>query len=94
MIQITIYYMVGLCFLEQYKAMDWTLCAICQEKTLEPLSSPQHSANWRDPLCVYRDFIENLTEFEKLNAVSVKSGIALADVSERSEEAFLRNKAL
>ncbi|KAL9960945.1 hypothetical protein ACROYT_G034453 [Oculina patagonica] len=74
--------------------MDWTLCAICQEKTSEPLSSPQHSANWRDPLCVYRDFIENLTEFEKLNAVPVKSGIASTDVSERSAEAFLRNKAL
>ena len=74
--------------------MDWTLCVICQKNTAEPLSSPQHSANRRDPLCVYRDFIKNLTEFEKLNKLPVQSGIGSADISERSAEKFLTNKAL
>ena len=73
--------------------MDWTLCAICQKSTSEPLSCPQHSANRYDPLNVYKGFIENVVEFEKLNVLSVKCSIGLAGASDRSVESCMVNKA-
>ena len=45
------------------------MCVICQKSASEPLSCPQNSANRRDPLSVYKDFLENVAEFEKLNAL-------------------------
>ena len=43
---------------------------ICQAKTEEALRCPKNRKNF-DALSVYREFLENVSEFQKLNDMSV-----------------------
>ena len=73
--------------------MDWTMCVICQKSTSEPLSCPQDSVNRRDPLNVYKDFLENVAEFEKLSALPTQCGILSSGMSDNTIESCTVNKA-
>ena len=69
------------------------MCVICQKSTSEPLSCPQNLVNRRDPLNVYKDFLENVAEFEKLNALPTHCGILSSGMSDHTIESCMINKA-
>lgn len=51
--------------------MDWTLCVICQNsRDTAPLSCPKNRQN-RSADDVYKDFLDNVREFEKIGALPV-----------------------
>lgn len=59
--------------------MNWTLCVICQKKTLEELRCPI-----TNPLDVYNAFVKNVEEFNKIDSLPVdidlqEDGLALME---------------
>jgi len=51
--------------------MDWTLCAICQLPTGEIPKCPLNAMGPGDKSEPYRCFLNNVTEFKKLNKLPV-----------------------
>ena len=66
------------------KKIDWKLCIVCQAKSKEDLRCPTRNA-----LDVYKNFLKNVEEFQKINSLPVK--IDFGD--EGTATNFLSNKA-
>ena len=66
------------------KKIDWKLCIVCQAKSGEDLCCPTRNA-----LDVYKNFLRNVEEFQKLNSLPKNVNFG----EEGTATNFLDNKA-
>ena len=65
------------------RKIDWKLCIVCQAKSEEDLRCPTRNA-----LDVYKNFLKNVEEFQKINSLPVKIDFG----EEGTATNFLNNK--
>ena len=75
--------------------MDWTMCVICQNllQNHYPALKIQPTGVIHLMFNVYKDFLENVAEFEKLNALPTQCGILSSGMSDNTIESCMVNKA-